>query len=116
MRLVFSLVVFLSGNAALAACPGESQMEMNDCAAAVYQTADGQLNAVWPQVKSYMDQLSAGDQLLDAQRKWLAFRDAACTAEIAVFAGGSIQPLIWYECMTRLTRTRTSELQALMKP
>ncbi len=116
MRFVFSLVLFFSASAALAACPGQSQMEMNDCAAAVYQQADGQLNAVWPQVKGYMDSLGAGELLLDAQRKWLAFRDATCSAEIAPFGGGTLQPLIWYECLTRVTQIRTAELYGLMNP
>lgn len=116
MRFVFSLVLFFSASAALAACPGQSQLEMNDCAVSRYQQADGQLNAVWPQAKGYMDGLGAGELLLDAQRKWLAFRDATCSAEIAPFAGGSIQPLVWYECLIRVTQTRTNELYALISP
>ncbi len=106
----------MSGVAAHAACPGNTQLEMNDCAAAEFQQADGQLNAVWPQVKGYMDSIGQGAVLLDAQRKWIPFRDAACTAEIAPYAGGSIQPLIWYSCLTRLTRVRTFDLQELMRP
>ena len=105
-----------SGIAASAACPGNTQLELNDCAAAEFQQADAQLNAVWPQVKGYMDSIGQGAVLLDAQRKWIPFRDAACTAEIAPYAGGSIQPLIWYSCLTRLTRVRTFDLQELMRP
>ena len=116
MRFVFSVVLCVWGAAAQAACPGQSQLEMNECAAAEYQQADRQLNAAWPIAKAYMDNLGAGDLLLDAQRKWLAFRDAACSAEIAPFAGGTIQPLVWYSCLTRVTRTRTDELQALTRP
>lgn len=113
MRFAFSLVLMFLGNAAFAACPGQSQLELNDCAAQRYQQADALLNAAWPQAKGYMDSLGAGELLLDAQRKWLAFRDAACSAEMAPFAGGSIQPLVWYDCLTRVTQTRTAELRAL---
>lgn len=116
MRFVLSFALLFVANTAYAACPGQSQLEMNNCAAARYQQADGQLNAAWPQAKRYMDGLGAGDLLLDAQRKWLAFRDAACSAEIAPFAGGTIQPLVWYECLTRVTLTRTNELRALTRP
>ncbi|MEP6020839.1 MAG: lysozyme inhibitor LprI family protein [Paracoccaceae bacterium] len=104
-----------SGITASAACPGNTQLELNECAAAEFQQADAQLNAVWPQVKGYMDSIGQGAVLLDAQRKWIPFRDAACTAEIAPYAGGSIQPLIWYSCLTRLTQTRTFDLQELMR-
>jgi uncharacterized protein YecT (DUF1311 family) len=96
--------------AANAACPGQTQMEMNECAVLEYQAADAALNAQWANAKSHMDGSGLGDVLLDAQRKWIAFRDAACAAEAAPYAGGSIQPLIYYSCATRLTRARTQDL------
>ena len=49
-----------SGITASAACPGNTQLELNDCAAAEFQQADAQLNAVWPQVKGYMDSIGQG--------------------------------------------------------
>jgi uncharacterized protein YecT (DUF1311 family) len=114
MRWLAALI--LSAGAAYAACPGTTQLEMNDCAAAEYQRFDAELNAVWPIAKSRADAIGAGVQLLDAQRKWLAFRDAACTAEIAPYGGGSIQPLIWYNCLTRMTRNRTFDLRQMVEP
>lgn len=116
MRLVLAMIFALSAGAAHAACPGQNQLQINDCAAARYATADAQLNAAWPPAKGFMDSIGAGELLLDAQRKWLAFRDATCSAEIAPYAGGSIQPLIWYDCLARVTLTRTYELQELTRP
>ena len=110
MRFALSLVFGLMGSAALAACPGQSQLEMNECAAADYQRADAALNAAWGPAKSFADNAGTGGQLLDAQRKWIAFRDAACLAEADLFRGGSIRPLIWYTCLTRLTQRRTEDL------
>jgi uncharacterized protein YecT (DUF1311 family) len=106
----------LSAGGAFASCPGMTQLEMNDCAALEYQRFDAELNAIWPIAKSRADALGAGATLLDAQRKWLAFRDAACTAEIAPYAGGSIQPLIWYGCLMRHTRNRTFDLRHMVEP
>jgi uncharacterized protein YecT (DUF1311 family) len=100
----------LMGGAAQAACPGQTQLEMNDCAAAEYQASDAALNAAWGSAKAFMDGIGQGAVLLDAQRKWIAFRDAACAAEAAPYAGGSIQPLVYYSCATRLTRARTQDL------
>ncbi len=114
MRFVLSLLAMTG--AAHAACPGQTQLEMNNCAAARYQQADDALNAAWPTAKAFMDRLGQGSVLLDAQRKWLAFRDAACTAEAAPYAGGSIQPMIWHGCLTRLTVHRTDDLRSLLSP
>lgn len=116
MRFVLSVAFALIAGFAQAACPGETQQDINDCAAARYAEFDGHLNAVWPLAKSSMDEIGAGVLLLDAQRKWLAYRDAACTAETAPYAGGSIRPLIWYDCLTRITATRTTELRGLLRP
>ena len=102
-----------SGIAASAACPGNTQLELNECAAAEFQQADEQLNAVWPQAKGFMDSIGQGAVLLDAQRKWIPFRDAHCKAVAAQYAGGSIVPLIANRCMTELTETRTAQLRAL---
>ena len=111
-----TLAIFLLSAGALQACPGRTQLEMNDCAAAEFQRFDAELNAVWPLAKSRADAFGAGAQLLDAQRKWIDFRDAACTAEISPYAGGSIRPLVWYNCLTRLTQARTFDLRQLINP
>ena len=111
MRFWLSLALIVAAGGAQAACPGDTQYEMNECAAADFQMADTQLNATWEQAKSFMDGINQGAALLDAQRKWLAFRDAACAAEIAPYEGGSIQPLILWTCLTRLTQTRTEDLR-----
>lgn len=111
MRFTLSLVALLMAPAAQAACPGQTQLEMNACAAEAFVQADAELNAVWAQAKSFMDGIGQGPTLLDAQRKWLAYRDAACAAEIAPYEGGSIQPLILHTCLTRLTQARRQDLE-----
>ncbi len=87
---------------------------MNACAEAQFKAADDELNAVWAPAKAAMDRMGGGAMLLDAQRKWIAFRDAACQAEIQPYAGGSIQPLVWYNCLARLTRQRSFDLRQLL--
>ena len=110
MRFALSLGLFLLAGAASAACPGQSQLEMNICAADEFQRADAALNAAWGAAKAFADGAGVGAQLLDAQRKWIAFRDAACQAEADLFTGGSIRPLVWNTCLTRLTQRRTEDL------
>ena len=111
MRFTLSLVGLVTASAVQAACPGQTQLEMNECSAEAFVQADDELNTVWTQAKSFMDGIGQGPALLDAQRKWLAFRDAACAAEIAPYDGGSIQPLILNTCLTRLTQARVRDLE-----
>ncbi|MAC77179.1 MAG: urease [Rhodobacteraceae bacterium] len=109
-----SLVLLALPVTAQAACPGDTQIELNECAAADYKTADAELNAVWKRAKAYYDRIGHGGDLLDAQRKWLAFRDATCQVEIMPYDGGSIQPLIYSSCLTRTTRHRTEDLTQML--
>ncbi|WP_217645967.1 lysozyme inhibitor LprI family protein [Poseidonocella pacifica] len=89
---------------------------MNQCAGAEFEAADADLNAVWRVVKPRMDEIGAGASLLDAQRKWIAFRDAACASEADVYSGGSIAPLVAASCLARLTTRRTQDLREMMLP
>lgn len=89
---------------------GLSQQEMNACAWADYEAADAELNRVWTEAISAARRLGAGDELLEAQRAWLPFRDAACAAEAAVFEGGTLAPFLRATCLTRLTERRTKDL------
>ncbi|OWU68731.1 hypothetical protein ATO3_23585 [Marinibacterium profundimaris] len=98
---------------AQAACPGDTQVEMNECAAAEYKAADAELNAAWKPAKAFFDEAGHGEDLLKAQRAWIAFRDANCQAEAAPYTTGSIQPLVFSSCMERLTRQRTEDLKQM---
>lgn len=114
LGLMAAVAALLLPPTAALACPGQTQLDMNACAEADYKRADADLNAYWRPVKAHYDAIGAGDVLLDAQRKWLAFRDAACAAETAPYAGGSILPLVHWTCLARLTWARADDLRALM--
>lgn len=97
-----------------------TQTEMNGCAAAAYQQADGALNVAYRDARDRargMDQYLSSDEvpaeiiLRDAQRAWIPFRDQACEAESLLARGGSLQPLLFYTCLERLTRQRTEDLR-----
>jgi uncharacterized protein YecT (DUF1311 family) len=96
-----------------------TQMDMNDCASRAYVSADALLNQVWKSAiisaKGRDEYLRDGDTpseelLRKAQRSWSVFRDQACLAESTVVRGGSIQPLIQYVCLERLTLNRIEDL------
>eukprot|EP00095_Tigriopus_kingsejongensis_P008703 maker-scaffold11500_size2009-snap-gene-0.2 protein:Tk08703 transcript:maker-scaffold11500_size2009-snap-gene-0.2-mRNA-1 annotation:"transaldolase protein" len=56
----------------------QTQSEMNSRAAKEFRAADKALNDAWGSAKSFADAIGQGDALLEAQRLWLAYRDAAC--------------------------------------
>lgn len=86
-------------------------MDMNACADQDFQKADALLNKAYKDATKDMD-APALDLLRKAQRAWLAFRDAECTYETVGDEGGSIQPMDYSLCLTRLTKLRTHELRA----
>jgi len=53
--------------------------------------------------------------LLEAQRAWITFRDAHCTAVALPNQGGTIHPLIYNSCRAAVTRQRTEQLRELVK-
>jgi uncharacterized protein YecT (DUF1311 family) len=98
------------------------QIEMNYCAEQDYKAADTALNAAYKtamaamkETDSYLpeDMKGAADALLAAQRAWIPYRDKACASAGYVVRGGSMEPMIIYQCMARITKERTAELNDL---
>lgn len=98
------------------------QQGMNHCARLDWQAADRQLNTAYKAARAAMKQMDsyqpddlkgAANTLRDAQRAWITFRDKACETEGFLFRGGSMEPLIVFTCMTKLTEQRTQDLQFL---
>ncbi|WP_415403898.1 lysozyme inhibitor LprI family protein [Tateyamaria sp. SN3-11] len=96
-----------------------TQVEMTGCAARAFEAADGDLNLAYGiamdqarRLDSYNAQEPSNEALMrDAQRKWIPFRDAACSAESTLARGGSMQSQLFLICMERLTRARTEDLR-----
>jgi uncharacterized protein YecT (DUF1311 family) len=57
-----------------------------------------------------------GDELVKlkvAQRLWIQFRDANCSAEHELYLGGSAASMVEYACLEAVTRHRTEELNVM---
>lgn len=87
---------------------------MNTCAYQDFQSSDDALNSTykWAMARAKSFENGSVDALRDAQRAWIAYRDAACNAEGMLFEGGSMRPLIEYSCMATLTERRTKDMRA----
>jgi uncharacterized protein YecT (DUF1311 family) len=101
-----------------------TQMDMTYCAERDWQAADEKLNAAYGRAMSAMKRMDAdladspalagaADALRDAQRAWIPYRDAACAAYGFQARGGSMEPMLIYQCRADLTGQRTRELDDL---
>ncbi|HLJ71544.1 MAG TPA: lysozyme inhibitor LprI family protein [Roseiarcus sp.] len=97
-------------------CPDQNQQGLNACANAAYKKADDALNGVYREtMRRLKDDAAAAKLLVAAQKAWIAFRDAECAFAASENAGGSIYPMVYAECLERLTKARTSALRLYLK-
>ena len=101
-----------------------AQIEMNACAAIDFEVADAELNAEYRRSieqarladREDIEPLPGDDRpgneatLREAQRAWVAFRDAQCRFEGYEARGGSMEPMLYDGCRATLTRARTRQL------
>lgn len=105
---------------------GANQGVMNQCAQQAWQRADTEMNEAWR--VTYAAMKRADDRntsrgggfgfpaaTLESQRAWLKYRDTQCTLIAGRYQGGSMQPLVRFNCLERMTRDRTRQLRALLE-
>jgi uncharacterized protein YecT (DUF1311 family) len=76
------------------------------------KSADQQLNRTYEQIRKTLVEEDK-KKLQEAQRIWLQFRDANCTAERELYSGGSAASMVYAACIEADTRHRTSELKTM---
>lgn len=92
------------------------QATMNQCAAQQHKAADKELNALYQQITQRLKSNPDSKKLLlEAQRSWIAFRDAECKFASAGVEGGSVYPLIYSNCVTELTKARVETFKNYLK-
>ena len=89
-----------------------TQTTMNICANLQYREADRQLNQIYQQVRKEITGSVQEQKLIKAQLSWIEFRDLDCDYVAEAYRGGSIQPLIYYSCLTSLTEERIQHLES----
>ena len=84
-------------------------VDLRSCFAKAKDAADAQLNAAYQEIRGRLD--SADElRLVAAQRFWIQYRDANCTAGRELYAGGTAAPVVYLACLEAMTRARTKEL------
>lgn len=121
--MILTLALVLAAQATGIDCDNsDGQLENTECVAREFRSADAELNRQWP---GWLDHARAADRdfsgrregpgyeqvLRDAQRAWIAFRDANCRYDAYSQArGGTLEPLIYENCRLRMTRDRIRQL------
>jgi uncharacterized protein YecT (DUF1311 family) len=91
-----------------------SGMDSSNCFRAAAQGADKELNLTYMQIRAALKNRGGNDDLqnlVNAQRLWLQFRDASCKAEHALYEGGTAAPEVYDACIEETTRLRTIDLK-----
>ncbi len=125
-RLTIAAFAFALAGPALAqdvpGCGNESSnIEIGNCVSAAYQTADKELNVIWPKVLAFID--TQGDTMpaaaleawkatiVAAQKAWVTFKESDCGAVAYEWWGGSGASIAETSCLYAHTAQRVEDLK-----
>ena len=92
----------------------QTQAAMNAQARAEFEGADAELNTTYQSVLARLPTAENKQRLKEAQRAWVASRDAGAARAAKEADRGSMAPTLRYETMTRLTQERIKELNNIV--
>jgi uncharacterized protein YecT (DUF1311 family) len=114
MRLdVIALVIAaaLPARAQMQACASaQTQMDMNACAAGEYKEHDAAMNDIYQQLLAKLKDPKQKEMLVEAERAWIVYRDKQCAFQTSGAVGGSIHPMIQFDCLDEKTSIHSAEL------
>ena len=85
---------------------------IENCFDKAYKVADGELNQSYSQISKVL-QPDDLQRLQVAQRLWIQFRNATCTAESNLYNGGTASAPAYSACLEELTRQRVADLTTI---
>jgi uncharacterized protein YecT (DUF1311 family) len=93
----------------------ETQMDLDVCWRDRATQADAQLNAAYKKAGADLHVMGIDPKVLvPVQVAWISARDKTCAFEESLNAGGSIAPMMYSECVDRMTRARTARIGNLV--
>ena len=106
---------------------GDTTVGMVDCIAAETAAWDAILNEEYgATMEDFRQRDATGDiaapdmtragTLRNAQRAWMAFRDAECRAQYAIWGGGTLRQVVGANCVFTETAERAIELRQMRAP
>jgi uncharacterized protein YecT (DUF1311 family) len=85
--------------------------DANICLSKIEGKVDQELNTVYQSALKRWSTDPEREELRDAQRAWIAYRDATCKAEADLYKGGTIMPGVGMRCVLRVSRHRIADLK-----
>jgi uncharacterized protein YecT (DUF1311 family) len=85
---------------------------MENCFDQAYKAADRTLNQRYSEISKVL-QPDDLQRLKSAQRLWIQFRDATCTAENHLYNGGTASAPAHSACLEEVTRQRATDLETI---
>lgn len=94
----------------------QDQATLDECAGKNFDAADKKLNDAYRQIMDRLkDNAPSKKLLVDAQRAWVAFRDAECNFQGGPReTAGSVRPMVVANCQAGLTNLRLKDLQGYL--
>lgn len=86
---------------------------MNAEAERAYKRADKELNQVYQELINLLSGAER-EKVRTAQRSWIKSKESTCTREAGAYKGGSMYPMIYFNCLEDRTRKRTNKLRDLL--
>lgn len=92
---------------------GQTTLGTAQCIMAETTVWDDLLNTHYKALRAEMLAQGNGlnDRLLEAQRAWIAFRDAECALDHAIWADGTIRQIVAANCDLQMTAARALQLR-----
>jgi uncharacterized protein YecT (DUF1311 family) len=87
-----------------------STAEEASCFQRAAEAADNEMNSIYARVRSVL-QPDERNNLTEAQRAWLKYRDLICTAEYKLYDGGTGGPVTRLACLAAVTQERAATLK-----
>ena len=96
-----------------AALHAQTQLDMNLDANRALHDAEAKLNVA---VTTYRTRLDSSQRAAfdESQRRWVAYRKAACEFQVSGVAGGSAYPMVLALCLTDYAKQRLVTITELM--
>ena len=113
---IMLLTVLYSGSVAASPCADQTQRGLDACAGAARDKADAALNGAYKQIVARLaDDPGKTKRLIEAEKAWIAFRDAECAFANSDTEGGSIHSMEVTLCEEKLTNIRAQQLRSYLK-
>ena len=119
VKLCCALMLLIASSGLAASPPSDpcnsprSTLEVNRCAQQEFEAQDRVLNETYQKLLGQLNteyQQGTRERLMKAQRLWIQFRDADCSAQESVYDGGTVHTAVLLQCLRDHTAQRISDL------